>query len=196
MTASTTASHRGGKTRKLRKLERKIGKLEEKLDVPADTKFKYNSNKDQYNLNNRVLADLRAAKKYTKSRRAKRRIKNAYKKLEKRNKHIRIADTAKSGWRAVELFETSDFASNPKEDRLIKRCDERALEMMKEDRERQNRYASTRGESSSSSRFRNAPRSEGRNEERCYRCGRKDHWSWECKYYEEQRDNARREDGR
>ena len=69
-TASTAASHRGGKTRKLRKLERKIGKLEEKLDVPADTKFKYNSNKDQYNLNNRVLADLRAAKKYTKSRRA------------------------------------------------------------------------------------------------------------------------------
>ena len=90
------------------------------MDTPIDKKFKYNSNRDQFQLNSRVLADLRAAKKYAKSRRARRRIKQAMKRIETRNKHICIADTAKSGWKAVELFETSDFAANPEEDRLIK----------------------------------------------------------------------------
>ena len=191
---TATSTNVDGNPNKIRRLEKKLGKLEEKIDVPTEKKFKFNSNRDQFNLNSRVLSDLRAAKKYAKSRRARRRIKCAMKRLEKRNKHVCIADTARSGWKAVELFETSDFAANAKEDRLIKRCDQRALEMMNEEKERQRRNGS-RGDAGPSSRFRNAPRSEGtQSEERCYRCGRRDHWSWECRYYKEQRENERRED--
>ena len=162
--------------------------------MPLDKKFKYNSNRDQFTLNTRVLSDLRAAKKYVKSRRARRRIKSAMKRLEKRNKHVRIADTAKSGWKAVELFEASEISKNPKEERLIRKCDERAMEMIREEKERQQRYGSSRGESSSSARFRNAPRTERSHEDRCYRCGRRSHWSWECTYYKEQRDQTKGED--
>ena len=38
-------------------------------------------------------------------------------KLEKRNKHIRIADKAKSGWKAIELYQTDDVASGPEDEK-------------------------------------------------------------------------------
>ena len=191
---ANSSDQQGKQPRKIRKLEKKISKLEEKVEAPLEKKFKYNSNRDQYTLNARVLSDLRAAKKHVKSKRARRRIKSAMKRLETRNKHVRIADTAKSGWKAVELFETSEISKNPKEERLIRKCDKRALEMIQEERERQRKYGSSRGESSSSSRFRNAPRTERSHEDRCYRCGRRDHWGWECPYYAEQRDQIKKED--
>ena len=110
--------------RKVRKLERKIHRLEERLeDAPNEKSFKFTSNKDQYTLNIRVLKDLRAAKRYAKSRRARRRIRRAIEKLECRNKHIRIADSSKAGWKAVELYKTDDLADNPEDDRRIKKCD-------------------------------------------------------------------------
>ena len=40
------------------------------------------------------------------------------------------------------MFETSDFAANPKEDGLIKWCDQHAMELIKEEKERQRTYGS------------------------------------------------------
>ena len=169
--------------KKVKRLERKLIRLEEKVqNKPAEKKFKFNSNRDQFDLNAGILEDLRVAKKNTKSARARRRIKRCMKKLRRRNKHIRIADSAKSGWKAVELYETDEVASDPEDDKRIKRCDKRALEIMKEDRDRN--YSHT-NEAGPSSRFRNASRSERspKSDDRCFRCGKYSHWGEDCPTY-------------
>ena len=169
-------------------------RLEEKLQEPPKTKnWKYNSNRDQFNINANVLKDLRSAKKLARSRRARRRIKQAIRKLERRNKHIRIADTSKSGWRAVELYETNEPASDPEDDRRIKNCDKRAQQIIKEDRERFQRSGDEPGPSS---RFRNAPRRgrSPRRDDRCFRCGKYSHWGDECPTYQYNRRSQHRDD--
>ena len=68
-TSTAASANHHDNPRKIRKLEKKLGKLDEKLNVPTDKKFKFHSNRDEYNLNTCVLLDLRAAKKCAKSRR-------------------------------------------------------------------------------------------------------------------------------
>ena len=67
--------------------------MEEKLVVAetSEKKFKYNSNKDQFSVNAKVLKQLRAAKKATSSSsKARKKISKAVKILKKQNKLIRL----------------------------------------------------------------------------------------------------------
>ena len=179
-------------SKELKSLKRKLDKMEEKLVVAetSEKKFKYNSNKDQFSVNAKVLKQLRAAKKATSSSsKARKKISKAVKILKKRNKLIRIADSAKAGWRAAELYESDDIASNPEDDRRIKRCDKKAMEELKDARDKSQKPSSSRGNSSNRPRFRNAP---PRSTDRCFRCGDTDHHGQDCQKYRNP-DNYRRD---
>ena len=102
---SSGAARNSSPARKVRRLERKIQTLEEKIEtLPTDTKFTYASNKDQFDVNSCVLKALHAAKRASTSSKSRRRISQAIAKLEHRNKLIRMADSSKAGWKAVELY--------------------------------------------------------------------------------------------
>ncbi len=109
-------------------LERKVVRLEEKLDnTDAKSKeFKFKSNKEQFQLNKKLSKEVRAAKKYSKSDKhhdSRRKLRRVIKQLQKRNKLVMIADKAKSGWKAVELYKSHEVASNEADDRKMRQED-------------------------------------------------------------------------
>ena len=124
---------------------------------------------------------------------AKRNIKKAIKKLKKRNKLIKIADKSKAGWKIVQEYLTDEVASGPEDDKRIRKCEKRALEKIAADREK--KKSTKEGYSKPPGRFRNASQFErkSRDNDKCFRCGKKGHWSESCWSYK-RKDSYGRQD--
>ena len=161
-----------------------------KAKKPRESKFKFVSNKDQFEFNESVLNELDDIKA---EGRSKRRLRSAIKKLRRRNKLIKMADKSKAGWKVVEEYLTDEVASDDADHRKIKKAEERALAKLAEEREKKKKsnestfkpkYRSNQGE-----RFRNASRRESRSrsDDICFRCGRRGHWQADCRVHERQR---------
>jgi hypothetical protein len=147
--------------------------------------FKYVSNREQFHFNAEVMDDLERTAQKADSKMS-RKLKSTITKLKTRNKLIKMADRSKAGWRIVEEYLTDDIASDPKDDRKIKKAEKAALKKMKEEKEKKQDVTRNprRTKAMMDEKFRNAPGS-SRNKaaDTCFRCGKKGHWGSECRKY-------------
>ena len=160
-------------------IEERLEELTEKLAEKKrekTTKFKYPSNREQFDFNDEVLTKLKCALKKS-QKKGKKKIKEAIKKIERRNKLIRMADGSKAGWRLVEEYEAKEAASDTDDDKKMKKAEKRALQKIKEDKIKKDVVSTKRKDQ----RFRNAPqRGRIRKDDTCRKCGRKGHWQADC----------------
>ena len=112
-----------------------------KAKKPRESKFKFVSNKDQFEFNESVLNELDDIKA---EGRSKRRLRSAIKKLRRRNKLIKMADKSKAGWKVVEEYLTDEVASDDADHRKIKKAEKRALAKLAEEREMKNERSRTK----------------------------------------------------
>ena len=194
--SASTSSTKSGKKRSIEEI------VDERLEILADKlqskrkrkegNFKYVSNKDQFEFNEDVLINLREANRRAHSG-AKRNIKKAIKKLKKRNKLTKMADKSKAGWKIVQEYLTDEVAPGPEDDKRIRKCEKRALEKIAADREK--KKSTKEGYSKPPGRFRNASQFErkSRDNDKCFRCGKKGHWLESCWSYK-RKDSYGRQD--
>ena len=83
-----------------------------------DSKWKYTSNKEQFEFNAEILSELESLKLEGKS---KKKLKESIKKMQRRNKLIKMADKSKAGWKLVEEYLTDEVASDDADDKRIKK---------------------------------------------------------------------------
>ena len=132
--------------------------------------------------------------KHKSQKKVAKRIKEAIKKLKKRNKLIRMADKSKAGWKLVEEYLTDEIASGPEDGKKIKKCEKIALQKIADEKEKKKKQTNERN-SKPSERFRNASQRKGKARENdiCFRCGKKGHWGQDCWTYKKEDRYGRRE---
>ena len=158
-------------------IDKRVKEIQLKKTEKKDRTWKYNSNKDQFHFNEGILTELEQVK--------------TNKKLERRNKHIKMADRSKTGWKIVNEYLTNPVASDAEDDRLIKKCEKAALAKIAEEKEKKkkptNKKSSERSTESPTrrDRFRNAPRRPRYSRNiTCFRCGRVKHYAEDCYSYD------------
>ena len=120
-------------------IDKRVKEIQLKKTSKKERNFKYNSNKEQYEFNEGLLAELDEIKVRGRSRK---RVKAAIKKLQKRNKLIKMADRSKAGWKIVEEYLTDPVASDAEDDKWIKKCEKAALAKIAEEKDKKKKQTS------------------------------------------------------
>ena len=106
----------------MKDLARKVKKSENSL--------KYKGHQVQFDLNSDILDNINIAidciehKRY---RKAASLLTDSKKELNKRNKHIRIADKSEGGWKTVDEYVSDDVASDSEDEKRIRAAETRAV---------------------------------------------------------------------
>lgn len=170
----------------------------------ADVEFKKKSCEIQFKFNEEQLQLVQKALKHLKKgskSKAKSKLEEVEKNINKRNKLIKIADKSPGGWDTVKEYETDSVASDSEDEKRLKRAEKRALEKIKEGK---SNNGSKRFKSSSSSTLsRNPESSSGRAyvhtysrakpTDRCITCGGYGHWRYECPEKRRRKDGDRKQ---
>ena len=175
-------------------LETKLGEVKRsKRKAPKKFEFKKKGNRIQAEFNEGLLDklyDLKDLIKRGSVRRSKNLVNDLIDDVEKRIKHIRIADKSPAGWATVQEYLTDDVASDSEDDRKLRKAEKRALDKSKSlpaKKRAENVKEPSTQTSSGPSRVR-PPSISGRPDRRrssrsnyqCFRCGRFGHIRDQC----------------
>ena len=146
-------------------------------------------NQDQLDHANDVLLNVNLAEEYVKegdAENALERLKAAKTALEKRIKHIRLADKSPNGWRFIAEYVADELASDS-EDEKIKRAESEATKKRKfflEEYDKKRSKLDSQPSSSSNKQFFRGTTADSKKSfryaDRCFGCGREGHWRGHC----------------
>ena len=150
-------------------------------------------NQNQLDHANEVLLAIKLAEEYIldgDQENALEKIGAAKKSLEKRIKHIRLADKSPNGWNFIAEYVADDLASDSEDEKRIKRAESEATKKRKfflEQAARKRSKPESQLPSTSSTtgkQFFRGPagpsRKSFRYEDRCFACGQEGHWRTNC----------------
>lgn len=180
----------------MKKLDERLDALQEKPQQPklSDTQLKRLAHQNQYDFNTKIidkLQNLKTMMRHPENKNANNVLADIVKTIEKRQKHIKIADRSPAGWNTVREYLSDDLASDSEDERKIKKAEKRALVKQDEKKEkfRKTDYKKTSTSNSSTTNWQNntKERTYGRqyrpkyNENAsCFKCGRKGHYKSTC----------------
>ena len=145
-------------------------------------KFSNKSNKLQSEFNDGLLDSVVALKDMVLKRGSRKRqldcLMDLESRLHKRNKLIKIADTSVAGWGTVAQYEAERIGSDSEDERKIKAAEKKALDKMKDRRDR--RTTGKRRDYTSKNSTRAAPYNKAKPTDVCLRCNKTGHWKRDC----------------
>ena len=170
------------------KTEETNRQLKRKLRDEAKVKLKSKSHSEQFTFNSDIIEDLNTLNEKLEDKtigEVGEYLTEVIRKMEYRNKLIRIADKSDRGWLTVNEYEKDDCADDSEDEKKINAAERRAYQKSKDrklerkapsNEETSKRFQSDR-ESNSAFRPRRTPKAT----DICYRCNKQGHWQSECR---------------
>ena len=148
-----------------------------------DKKLKKKGNQKQFKHNREVLDEIEGAERALDEgniARVKERLTNGKISINKRFKHIRLADRGELGWQVVNYYESDELASDSDDEKSINRARREAAAQVKkrEAKKKDNKSASSRSRNSEYNSSFGSRR--GRTSLICFSCNREGHVSRNC----------------
>ncbi|VDI62608.1 Hypothetical predicted protein [Mytilus galloprovincialis] len=177
----------------------------------SENNFKFKGNKVQFDLNVDVLDNLDSAISCIEKKRPNKAIsylEDSKELLNKRNKHIRIADKSEGGWQTVSEYLSDELASDSEDEKRIRAADSRAVKKLKAAKTEKQQHGRKRPAEAAGSSYQQAhsggnsggnglqlqpfragasaggaqgQQSPAKPSDVCYKCGFYGHWARECR---------------